>query len=146
MLHVMDYTSRIAFQILILAQAAHSIEEYAFRLYAVFRPAQLVSALFSNDLRTGFAIANTVIVTVGIGSYLAAVRSTPRTARLWVWPWVVLEGANGVGHIVRAAEQGAYFPGVATAPILLVLSIWLVLQLRRAQGVSSGFRSVNSKL
>jgi hypothetical protein len=142
----MDHRSRIAFAILIATQAAHSIEEYAFRLYAIFPPAQLVSALFSSDLRIGFAIANTAIVTVGIGSYVAALRATPRMARLWVWPWVVLEGANGVGHIILAAAQGAYFPGVATAPILLVLSIWLAFQLRRAQGERNSTRFVNSKL
>ncbi len=130
----MEHSTRIAFLSLIVAQAAHSIEEYAFRLYAVFRPAQLVSALFSSDVRTGFAIANSAIVTVGLGSYLAAVRSTPRTARLWVWPWVVLEAANGVGHLAIAAARAGYFPGVATAPFLLAISTWLAFELRRAQG------------
>jgi Protein of unknown function with HXXEE motif len=134
----MDHRSRIAFLTLIVAQVAHSIEEYAFKLYAVFRPAELVSAMFSTDLRTGFVIANTAIVTIGICSYLAAVRSTPRIARLWVWPWVVLEAANGVGHIIIAVARGAYFPGVATAPILVVVSTWLALRLRRVQGESNG--------
>ena len=38
---------RITFWLLILAQAAHSIEEYVGRLYDVFPPARVVSGLIS---------------------------------------------------------------------------------------------------
>jgi len=50
-----------AFLALILAQGAHSIEEYAFKLYEVFPPARLVSGLVSRDLATGFIAANAAV-------------------------------------------------------------------------------------
>jgi len=40
-----------------VAQAAHSIEEYAGRLWESFPPARLVSGLVSPDLERGFIIA-----------------------------------------------------------------------------------------
>ena len=40
---------------LILAQAAHSTEEYVFRLFDVFAPARFVSSLVSDNLAVGFA-------------------------------------------------------------------------------------------
>ena len=42
----MDRTTRLAFLLVILAQAAHSIEEYAFRLYDLFPPARFVADTF----------------------------------------------------------------------------------------------------
>ena len=39
-------------------EGAHSIEEYATRLYEVFAPARFVSGLISNDLAPGFLIFN----------------------------------------------------------------------------------------
>ena len=54
-----------SFLLLILAQAAHSIEEYiAKRLDHVFAPARLVSGLVSDDLAFGFAVPNAAIVTI----------------------------------------------------------------------------------
>jgi hypothetical protein len=44
---------RAGFLILILTQAAHSVEEYVFRLYDVLAPARFISGLFSADLPTG---------------------------------------------------------------------------------------------
>lgn len=41
----MDSRSRFAFLVLVLAQAAHSAEEYIFKLYDVFVPARFVSGL-----------------------------------------------------------------------------------------------------
>ena len=45
--------------------AAHSIEEYTTRLYDVFPPARFVSSLVSDDLATGFVIANVALVGFG---------------------------------------------------------------------------------
>jgi len=42
-----------AFLALILVQAAHSLEEYVFRLYEVFAPARFISNLVSDDPATG---------------------------------------------------------------------------------------------
>lgn len=38
-----------AFLALILVEAAHSLEEYVFRLYEVFAPARFISSLVSDD-------------------------------------------------------------------------------------------------
>ena len=47
--------SQLAFLLLVVAQAAHSVEEYVTRLYADFAPARFVSTLVSDDPATGFA-------------------------------------------------------------------------------------------
>lgn len=49
------------------------------------------------------------------------------------WFWVFVECVNGVGHLVIAWARGAYFPGMATAPALLALSIYLAVQMLRIE-------------
>jgi Protein of unknown function with HXXEE motif len=120
---------RLPFLLLIVAQAAHSIEEYAFRLYDVFGPARLVSSLISSDVRTGFVLANLMLVTFGVWCYVARVRPGHPSARAWMWPWVIGECANGIVHPAMAFARGEYFPGVVTAPILLILSGYLAVGL-----------------
>jgi len=44
---VLEHRERLVFLCLILAQGAHSIEEYVTRLYVVFPPARFVSSLVS---------------------------------------------------------------------------------------------------
>ena len=117
--------------ILVVVQAMHSVEEYVFTLYDVFGPARFVSGLVSNDLRTGFAVVNMGLVALGIWCYLARVRPAHVSARSWVWPWLVVEGVNGIGHPVIALERGEYFPGVLTAPLLLATSLYLGIRLMR---------------
>jgi hypothetical protein len=126
----MNPRSRSAFLALIIAQAAHSIEEYVFRLFDVFAPARFVSSLFSNDLALGFALANVLLVSFGIWCYLARVRPDHPLGRGFAWFWAVLEFANGVGHSLLALSQG-YFPGAATAPLLLSVSAYLAVTLSR---------------
>ena len=124
--------SRI-FLALILAQAAHSIEEYTFHLYDVLAPARIVaravSSILSGDLAAGFAVANVFFVVAGLWCYFAWVRSDHRWARGVAWFWVIVETSNGLGHLLFAARAGGYFPGVATAPVLLVLAGWLGVRL-----------------
>lgn len=122
---------RAAFLALILAQTAHSIEEYAFRLYDVLAPARFVAGLFSSDLARGFAIANALLVAFGAWCYVARVRVGAPSARALAWFWGLLELGNGIGHTALAVGAGGYFPGVATAPFLLGLSVYLLTQLAR---------------
>jgi hypothetical protein len=116
---------------LILAQAAHSIEEYVFRLYEVFAPARWISGLFSSDLAAGFAIANSALVLLGVWCYVARVRKSHASGRAWAWSWTLLEGANGTGHLALAVGAGGYFPGAATGPALLGLALSLAITLVR---------------
>lgn len=121
----MKRQSQKLFQGLILSQAAHSIEEYVFRLYDVLAPARVISRMVSGNLALGFAIVNIVLVLFGLWCYLARVRTHHPSGRSWAWFWTVLEAANGTGHLILAAGRGGYFPGVATAPLLLGFSVSL---------------------
>ena len=47
-----------------------------------------------------------------------------------MWVWVIIELINGVVHPLWSLRQRGYTPGVITAPILLVLAIYLLVQLR----------------
>src|SRR5262249_13233521 len=55
-----------AFAALVVAQAAHSIEEYTFRLYDTFPPARFVTSLVSADRARGFVIVNVALVAFGV--------------------------------------------------------------------------------
>jgi hypothetical protein len=127
----MDSRGRVAFALVILAQAAHSVEEYLYRLFDVFAPARLVSSLFSRDLAVGFAVANVCLVLFGAWCYWARVRPNHRSARAYAWFWACLELGNGLSHIFFATLRAGYFPGVATAPLLLASAGYLVSRLVR---------------
>ncbi len=123
--------ARRLFLSLILAQAAHSVEEYFQRLYDVLPPARFVSGLISSDRAFGFAVVNIAIVGLGFWCYVARVRPRHPSARRWAWFWTVLEGWNGVMHLSMAALRGGYFPGAWTAPFLLLFAGFLGAALRR---------------
>ena len=131
----METRGRRAFLALIIAQAAHSVEEYAFRLYDVFPPARFVSGLIDSDPARGFMIGNAVLVLFGFWCYLARVRKAGQSGRGLASFWTVLETINGAGHLVLAVARGGYFPGAGTAPILLGCSAWLGSTLLRNEDV-----------
>jgi hypothetical protein len=134
----MDRRSRLAFGLLVLAQAAHSVEEYVTRLWEFFAPARFVSGLVSDDLALGFVVVNASLVGFGLWCWAVPVRSGWRAARGLAWFWALLELGNCIGHAILALSSGGYFPGAATAPLLLVLSVWLAaLLVRDAQRSSA---------
>jgi hypothetical protein len=120
------------FLALVCTQALHSVEEYIFRLYEVFPPAQFVSGLLSPNLERGFVIANLALLTFGLGCYLGPVRQGWEGAVPLAWLWVAIELVNGVGHPAWALMQGHYTPGTITAVPLLVLAVALARQLLAA--------------
>jgi len=122
-----EHRSQLVFLFLILAQGAHSIEEYATKLYEVFAPARFVSSLVSSDLALGFLVVNAALVTFGLWCWAVPVRSGWHAARGLVWLWTILELGNGIGHSVLALSRGGYFPGLLTAPLLLLLAAWLAV-------------------
>jgi hypothetical protein len=124
--------SQFVFLLLMLVQAAHSVEEYVARLYEVFAPARFVSSLVSADLSLGFLVVNTALVAFGVWCWAVPVRSRWPSAGAVAWFWGLLELGNGIGHSVLAASRGGYFPGVLTASLLLVVAAWLVLLLARS--------------
>jgi Protein of unknown function with HXXEE motif len=117
------------FLALILAQAAHSVEEYVYRLYDVLAPARYVSGLFGVDREIGFVVVNSALVLFGLWCWAA--RVSRGRGRGLAWFWALLEIANGCAHVALAAMAGGYFPGLATAPLLIGLGLWLALSLRK---------------
>ena len=121
----MDQRGKTAFLALVMVQAFHSLEEYAFRLYDVFAPARFLSGLISHDRSTGFIIINAGILVLGLLCYLGPVRNDGASARILIWLWIVIEFMNGIGHLAIAIARWRYFPGAATAPFLLILAVLL---------------------
>ncbi len=121
-----------SFLALVAAQAAHSVEEYVGRLYDVFPPAAFVSGLVSADRQLGFFSLNLALIAFGILCFLGPVRRHWSSAVVLAWLWVGIELVNGIAHVLWALYQRAYTPGVATAPLLLVLAVLLARDLRAA--------------
>jgi hypothetical protein len=126
-----DISTQRIFLLLICAQALHSIEEYHFSLWEVLAPARFLSGLVSTDLPFGFAVINATIVALGLWTYAWPVRRNSSYAVPLAWFWTILEAANAIGHLMFAIASRSYFPGVYTAPLLLVFSGLLAMQLMR---------------
>lgn len=121
-----------AFGALLLAQSAHSCEEYVGRLWESFPPARMVSGLVSDNLERGFVIANVSLIAFGLWCGAWPVRRGWPIAAPLAWLWVTIELINGIGHPLWTLVQRGYTPGVATAPVLLVLALYLAMQLRQS--------------
>ena len=120
-----------AFGALVLVQAAHSVEEYVGRLWESFPPARVLTRLVSQDLELGFLVINVSLVAFGFWCFLWPVRRGWPSAVPLAWAWVAIEIINGVGHPIWTLQQRSYTPGVATAPLLLVLALYVGAQLAR---------------
>jgi hypothetical protein len=138
----MSPRSKRLFLLLVFAQAAHSMEEYVTRLFEVFAPARFVSGLVSDDLALGFVIVNAAFVGVCAWCYVGPVRAGGVAGHFAAVVWIVIELANGIGHIGIAAASGAYFSGSLTAVLLVVTAAGLALSLltdkRRGVPVAGG--------
>jgi hypothetical protein len=121
----------VAFGVLVLAQAAHSVEEYYGRLWESFPPARFLTGAISSDPERGFLIINVSLVAFGIWCFLWPVRRDWPSAVWFAWAWVALQLINGIGHPLWSLRQRSYTPGLATAPILLALAVYLAFNLRR---------------
>ena len=124
---------QMAFGALVLAQAAHSVEEYMGRLWESFPPARFLTSLISSDLEQGFIVINVSLVAFGVWCFLRPVLRQWRGSVGLVWLWVGLELINGIGHPLWSLSQLSYTPGVVTAPLLLILAVYLASQLRWAK-------------
>ena len=125
----MNNRNKIIFLILILVQGLHSVEEYIGRLWEIFPPAKFLTSLISENLEIGFLIINIGFFIFGIWCWFFPVLRNYNYARGLIWFWIVIEIINGIGHSFWALYERAYVPGVATAPILLILSIYLLRHL-----------------
>jgi hypothetical protein len=122
----------LTFAALILAQALHSTEEIIFRLWESFPPARFISTAVSPaDPERGFIVLNILLVAFGAWCFFWPMRRAWPIARSIAWLWVVVEIINGIVHPLWALRVGGYAPGVATAPLLLILALYLARQLIR---------------
>jgi hypothetical protein len=128
--HVSDKL-RSAFLALVLVQAVHSIEEYAFKFYEVFPPARWLDGRIPGIARPGFIIFNIVLVGFGFACFAHWVRPARRGVCGVVWLWIAIEAYNGLAHVAWATIIGGYNPGLITAPVLLGLAAYMALQMRR---------------
>lgn len=129
---------QMAFGALVLVQAAHSVEEYVGRLWESFPPARFLTSLISSDPRQGFVVANVSLVVFGVWCFLWPVRRRWPSAIGLAWFWVGIELINGIGHPLWSLTQLGYTPGVATAPLLLILALCLAQGLRSSdEGIAS---------
>lgn len=123
---------QLTFGALVLAQALHSIEEYVGRLWETFPPARFLTGLVSQDLERGFLVINVSLVLFGLWCWLWPVQKEWRAAIALSWFWITIETINGIGHPLWTVLEGGYTAGVATAPLLLLLAIWLARQMNQA--------------
>ena len=126
----MNQKCKMAFLGLILVQALHSIEEYAFRFYEVFPPARFLNEIWPGITQPGFIIFNAALVSFGLWCFFARVGPGAATARPWAWFWVAIELYNSVGHPIWALLIGTYNPGLASSPLLFVFAAYLAAGLR----------------
>ena len=128
---------QLTFAALIFVQAAHSVEEYVGHLWESFPPARFVTGLVSSNLERGFVILNVSLLAFGAWCFFWPVRRGWPVAVALMWLWAVIEIINGIGHPLWSLREGGYTPGLATAPLLLILAVYLAYQLRRAQSPST---------
>ena len=121
----MNERIRIIFLIMVFVQALHSIEEYFGRLWEVLPPAKFLSSLVFENLEKGFLIINIGLFIFGLSSYFFIINRNNFFGSTVIWFWIVIEMINGVGHPLWALIERAYVPGVATAPFLLILAVYL---------------------
>lgn len=131
----MNKQIKIAFLLLVLVQALHSIEEYYGKLWEVYAPAKFITGLVSNDHEKGFAGINIALFIVGLLIWIAVVRNHS-LAVVPVWILTIMEIINSVGHSIWALMEKSYVPGVATAPFLFILAIYLVRRLTKINHIT----------
>jgi hypothetical protein len=126
----MNNRIRVTFLLIVLVQALHSIEEYFGKLWEVYAPATFLSGLISSNLKSGFIIINVGLFIVLMLTWLTTFNKN-YSAKGLLWLWIILEIINGAGHTLWAIIERSYVPGLATAPILIILALYLTKLLLR---------------
>ena len=118
-----------------LAQVVHSMEETYTKLY--LKLDSMIEALhnifhwfpqlaISADL---FAILNYLMIGLILGSVPTAEKGT-KIGFIFMWSWAIIELLNGAFHIGTWVVLRHYFPGGISGPILFVMSLLFIQQLR----------------
>ena len=130
------------FWLLALAQAAHSMEEMATRLYDFFwyatgRLHEVFPFVRQVRMRAEtFALLNMAFITILLG-LVPFVRARKSLAIGVAAVAAVIEVLNGLGHTAGAVWFGRYVPGLATAPLLFGAGVLVLAELRRGAPVAA---------
>ena len=120
---------RILF-IVVIIQGLHSTEEYIGQIWTTFPPAQWLCSLISDNLESGFLVINISLFVVGLLCVLSFDIISLNSKKTVIYAWIVLEMINGIGHIAWSLSSLAYQPGLFTAPLLLIFSLFLFRKTR----------------
>jgi hypothetical protein len=133
--HVLANRVGQRFWLLGLLQAAHSIEEMRMGLFdfmwtATGRIHSWLPVLPQMRMTAGtFAVLNMGIIALLLGA-APFVTARKRWALALAWVAAVIEVLNGINHLAGTVVFRGYVPGAATAPLLLIGGIGLLLSLR----------------
>lgn len=131
----MGYKTTKIFLILVVLQAAHSVEEYVGRLWEVFAPASYLTGLISNNHDFAFLVLNIGFIVFGIFCWLFIISTKSEISTIILWFWIIIELINGFGHTIYAIFQKEYVPGLITSPLIFITALFLVKQMKRNQEV-----------
>jgi hypothetical protein len=120
-----------AFLLLIILQAIHSVEEFIFGFYEKFPPMRALYREAPHLAKPAFAIANALLILVGLICYYYWVRPVRERARSVVWAWIILESVNVIAHFMWAILIRGYNPGLATVILFAPVLIYLIGLMRR---------------
>src|SRR5690349_8900302 len=116
---------RLAFLMLIVLQALHSIEEFVFRFYDVFPPMVVLYRDHPQLARPAFAIFNVLLFIAGLTCLLYWVWPGRRGSRSVVWIWFGGETLNVIAHSTWAILIAGYNPGLVTGIAFVPLLVYL---------------------
>ena len=106
---------------LVVAQFLHGFEDYVAGFHDAFPIYSLAPEFF-------------VLLHVGLTLLLAAMVPSVAHGRPWALKlatfWAIVEILNGAGHIMIAVFEWQYYPGLWTAPLLLIFGAALGRSLR----------------
>lgn len=109
---------------LVVAQFLHAFEDFVGGFHETFPLYSLAPEFF-------------VLLHVGLTLLLAALIPSVAHGRRWALKlatfWAIVEILNGAGHIMVAVIGWRYFPGLWTAPLLLIFGAALGRSLRAPQ-------------
>ncbi len=125
----------LVFLTVIILQAVHSLEEYAFHFYERFPLAEILNDQIPGLARSLFIAFNVSLLLFGLLTYWLLVRGKQRFTRAFVGIWAGIELYNGLAHLVWAISIRDYSPGLVSAPFLLFAGAYLVYRLYGASPI-----------
>jgi len=120
--------------LLAFGQAVHSIEEMRTGLYDFFwTMTGVLHNAFPGFPQFRWDAVTFAVVNMGIITFVLGIAPFVREGRGWALGLAaivaVIEILNGIAHISAAFYFGSYVPGVASAPLLLLLGVVLLREL-----------------